>query len=160
MAEKKAAPKRRGRPPGKKPPALTHAQTMDAIIDWLSEGKTLREFCRQPGMPSFRSVYDWCDADENFAARFARAREIGQDMIAEETIEIIDIEPEYAESWSEGGGSRRRDAAFVQWQKNRAEQRLKLLAKWNPKRYGDKVGEGPTDNRPINIEIIKPDGAD
>ena len=30
------------------------------------------------------------------------------------------------------------DAGYVVWQKNRAEQRLKLLAKWSPKKYGDR----------------------
>lgn len=30
------------------------------------------------------------------------------------------------------------DPGHVAWLKNRAEQRLKLLAKWSPKRYGDR----------------------
>ena len=70
----------------------------------------------------------------------ARARELGHYAIAEETLEIIDTPPEFAESWSQGGGSKHRDSAHAAWLKNRVEQRMKLLAKWNPKKYGDKVG--------------------
>jgi hypothetical protein len=100
----------------------------------------VREFCRQDGMPSFSSVYRWMEKDEEFATRIARAREIGHDAIADETLEIIDTEPEFAESWSKEGGSKHRDSAHATWLKNRVEQRMKLLAKWNPKKYGDKVG--------------------
>ncbi len=110
----------------------------DRIIVWISEGNTLREFCRQEGTPSWRAVYEWIEKDPVFAARFARAREMGQDAIAEDTLHIIDTEAEVVTG--ESGGGARRDGAHVSWLKNRVEQRMKLLAKWNPKKYGDKVG--------------------
>lgn len=78
--------------------------------------------------------------DADFAERFARAREEGADAIALDALAILDIEPEFAESWSENGGSRHRDSAHVSWLKNRFEGRLKLLSKWFPQKYGDKIG--------------------
>lgn len=145
---KETEPKKLGRPPQPVP-----QDKADDIIEWISEGKTLREWCRIEGNVSFRAVYDWIEKDANFASRFARAREIGQDVIAEEALAIIDEEPEIAESWGEKSGSRHRDSAHVSWLKNRAEMRLKLLAKWNPKRYGDRmVNEHTgTDGGPIEI---------
>lgn len=110
--------------------------TVEEIIAWIADGNTLREFCRLPGKPAWRTVYDWLEKDPIFAARFARARDMGHDAIAEDTLAIIDTEAERA--ISEGGV--RRDSAHVAWLKNRVEQRMKLLAKWNPKKYGDKVG--------------------
>ena len=78
--------------------------------------------------------------DKEFAQRFAHARDIGHDAIADECLEIIDTDPEMAESIStSGSSSSHRDSAHVGWLKNRAEMRLKLLAKWNPKKYGDKT---------------------
>lgn len=128
----KAKPKARiGRPPEPVPKAMA-----EEIIVWIADGNTLREFCRQPGKPNWRTVYEWIEKDPIFAARFARARDMGHDAIAEDTLAIIDTEAERA--ISEGGV--RRDAAHVAWLKNRVEQRMKLLAKWNPKKYGDKVG--------------------
>lgn len=122
---------------------------LDEIVDWISEGKTLREFCRQPGMPSYRQVYRWMDDDDGFLSRFMRARDIGADVIAEEALHIINEEAEMIV----GDGSARRDSAHVAWLRNRAEFRLKLLAKWNPRKYGDKVGVEHSGNVGLSINI-------
>jgi len=124
-----------GRPPEAVPEAMA-----EEIVEWISQGKTLRDFCRLEGKPAWRTVYDWQVKDKEFAARIAHARDLGYDAIAEETLEIIDTAPEFAESWSQNGGSKHRDSAHAAWLKNRVEQRMKLLAKWSPKKYGDKVG--------------------
>jgi hypothetical protein len=65
--------------------------------------------------------------------RIARAREIGADSIADEVLEIIDTPLEMTT-----GENPKRDAAHAAWLRNRAELRLKLLAKWHPRRYGDR----------------------
>ena len=148
-------PKKRGRPQTKPDPKI-----MDALIDHVSEGNTIRAFCRQKGMPSYGTIYNWRLKDEKFAERLARAREIGFDAIAEEILEIIDTEPEFAEQWSETGGSKKRDAAFAQWKKNQGEMRLKLLAVWSPQKFGAHIGDAPRDAQPITINVVKPDGAE
>lgn len=119
------------------------------IIEWISDGKNLREYCRIEGNPVFRTVYNWLEKDKDFAARFARAREIGADAIAFEALAIIETEPEHAESWSQFGGSKHRDSAHVAWLKNRAELRLKLLAKWFPQKYGDRTTLAGDPNAPL-----------
>lgn len=81
--------------------------------------------------------------NEEFASRFAQARELGQDFIAEECLEIAD---DASNDWMEKID---KDGMAVGWQLNgdhvqrsklRIETRLKLLAKWNPKKYGNRVG--------------------
>ena len=37
------------------------------IIEWISAGKTLRDYCRQTGKPTFVSIYDWLADDADFA---------------------------------------------------------------------------------------------
>jgi hypothetical protein len=142
---------------GGRPRSGPPQEIVDQIIDWLSDGQTLRSFCRQPGMPAFRTVYDWCDKDEEFFARFARAREVGHDMIAEETLELVDTRPE---SIVDQNGVSKIDSGYVQWQRIRIDQRLKLLAKWNPRKYGENRNgaNALTDTQPININIINPNG--
>lgn len=123
MAEK------RGRP-------TTYSDKLaQSICDRLSEGEPLRVICRSPGMPAWRTVYGWMAANADFKARFARARDIGFDAIAEESLTIIDSKPKT--HGTEFGP--KVDPAYVQWQKNRAEQRLKLLAKWSPQKYGERI---------------------
>lgn len=120
---------------GGRPPEAVDTKIIEEICAWIADGKTLRSFCRQKGKPAWRTVYGWLTKNEEFQARFAHAREIGQDAIAEDTLEIIDEFP-----MSTGGDSPRLDSTHVQYNKNRVEQRMKLLAKWNPKKYGDRVG--------------------
>ena len=121
-----------GRPSTKPDPII-----VNEIINWIAHGNTLRSYCRQKNKPNWRTIYNWLEKDDgDFIARFAHARDMGADAIAEECLEIID-EPA-ALCGSEG--NTRLDPAYVQQQKNRVEARLKLLAKWNPKKYGDKVG--------------------
>lgn len=119
------------------------------ICNRIANGEFLRVICREEGMPAWQTVYDWINTHGEFARRFARAREIGADAIAEDIVGIIDADPERVS----GKYGVCIDSGFVQWQKNRAEQRLKLLAKWHPQRYGDRVSQeisGPG-GKPIEV---------
>lgn len=115
-------------------PSTFTPEIADEICERLANGEPLRAICRDDHMPAWRTVYDWVDAHSDFATRIARAREVGFDAIAEDTVELIDEVPERTETQF---GSKV-DAGHVQWQKNRVEQRMKLLAKWCPQKYGDK----------------------
>lgn len=119
-----------------RPPEAVPEEIKEDILAWVADGKTLRDFCRLPDSPAWRTVYHWLEKDTEFLARFAHAREMGHDAIAEDTLALIDTRPEMAISDS----GARMDSAFVAWKKNQVEQRMKLLAKWNPKKYGDRVG--------------------
>lgn len=126
-----------GKPSAKtgRPAERPDQKIVEELLDWISDGKTLRSFCRREGKPAWRTIYHWLDKDPEFLARIAHARDMGADAIAEECLEIIDTMPMTA-----GGDNPRLDSAHVAWMKNRIEARLKLLSKWNPKKYGDKVG--------------------
>jgi hypothetical protein len=92
-------------------------------------------------MPSDMTVRNWRDADESFSFAIARAREEGFDAIALDCLAIgDDVIP---------------DAAEVSKAKLRVDTRLKLLAKWDPKRYGDKVAltGGGDGDAPIRSEL-------
>jgi len=110
-----------------------------SVVDWIASGKTLRDFGRQEGNPSHDAVYDHEKLFPDFKQRIASAREIGYDVIAEESLEIIDEKPTCMVPDPDGGMSERIDSAGVQRNFRRAEHRLKLLAKWNPKKYGERV---------------------
>jgi hypothetical protein len=95
----------------------------DKIVEALTNGTTLRQFCRSEGIGK-SSVYDWLDADPEFHARFAKARARGGHEIADECVDIAD------DRESDPDASSR---------KMRVWTRLELLKKWNPKEYGDKI---------------------
>lgn len=113
-------------------PSKRTPEVEERLIEGISEGIPLQPLCREEGMPAWRTVYDWMESDPAFAARIARAREVGADAIASESLEIVDEEPQR-------GPDGKIDSGWVAHQKLRAEHRLKLLAKWSPKKYGDRV---------------------
>jgi hypothetical protein len=103
-------------------PSLKAPELCDEIVQRISEGEPLRQICRDEHMPEWRTVYDWVAGDAEFAARIARARELGFDAIAEQALDIADDRDDEPAS-----------------RRVRVETRLKLLAKWSPKKYGDKL---------------------
>lgn len=117
------------------------------ICDGLSDGITLSEICRRDHMPQRRTVYDWTAKHPDIAARIARAREDGFDVIAEQCIEIAeDGTNDYTTRKNQAGQDVEVfDSEHVQRSKLRIETRLKLLAKWSPKKYGDRQQVAPTD---------------
>lgn len=114
----------------------------DKICALIAEGTPLRVICRMDGMPAWRTVYDWIKADEAFASQMESARALGYDAIAEETLDIAD---DARNDWMETlddegkGVGWRLNGDHVQRSKLRIETRLKMLAKWHPSKYGEKV---------------------
>lgn len=96
-----------------------------AIAERLKTGEPLAQILRENCWPSHETLRLWREGNEAIDCIFVRARETGFDAIAADTLTIADdCEPEPAE---------------VMKAKLRVETRLKLLAKWDPKRYGDAI---------------------
>lgn len=135
-------------------PSTFTQEVADAICERLAEGEPLRQICRDEDMPAWRTVYDWKDADDAFSARIACAREAGHDAIANDCLEIAD---ETGQDTIYGENGARANTEWISRSKLRIETRLKLLSKWDPKRYGDKVQNehsGP-DGGPVQIARIE-----
>lgn len=128
----------------------------EKICGLISEGKTLAEISRMKGMPPRRTVYDWLRNYPEFAAAMDIARDVGADAIAEEALRIADtpIIGEREEKSEDGYKIVKDD--MLGHRKLQVETRLKLLAKWHPKRYGDKVVAEHTgaEGGPIKTESI------
>lgn len=77
-------------------------ETRTTILEQIAEGKSLREVCRQDGMPGFRTVMEWLDAEEDFRTKYARAREAQADVLfdgmatIEDKVEAGELKPDAA----------------------------------------------------------------
>lgn len=129
-------------------PSTYATETADAIIEWVSVGKPLREFCRLEGSPPWRTVYSWLEAEEGFAARFARARLMGADAIAEQALEIADTPLEGVRTEVDDKGTKTVHEDMLGHRRLQVDTRLKLLAKWFPQKYGEKLAVGGADDMP------------
>ena len=66
----------------------------EAICNALSKSGSLRAVCRMEGMPDRSTVMRWVVDDiDGFAAKYARAKDLGVDEFAEETLDIGDEPP-------------------------------------------------------------------
>lgn len=128
----------------------------DEILKRLSEGEPLAVICRSDPVrfPTPMTWGNWCKADESLAIAYARARDFGFDAIAADCLEIADNTANDTKTTGEDG----REVANTEWisrSKLRVETRLKLLAKWDPKRYGDKtlIGSDPENPLPSGFDV-------
>lgn len=103
-------------------PTIFNDDILEELITKLAKGVPMTVICDDERMPSPRTVQEWVKKDPAIAAAIADAREIGFDAIAAEALSIAD-------NVKEDPASRR----------VRADIRLRLLAKWDPKRYGDQL---------------------
>lgn len=100
------------------------------IAEKIANGIPLAVICREDDMPGYRTVLEWQRTREEFAAVIAYAREAGFDYIAYRA--RMTIRGKTEEDGGESTGDVQRDKAIV-------DADLKLLSKWDPKRYGDAV---------------------
>lgn len=108
------------------------------ILDRLAAGETLRSICRSDGMPSDMSVRRWAAEDrDGFSSRYAKARDEGMHVMADEIVEIADS-----------------PSGDVQRDRLRVDTRKWLLSKIVPKVYGDKtMVSGDPEGAPIKASL-------
>ena len=146
-------------------PTKKSDKLLQEITERLSQGEPLAQICRDEGMPAARTVREWQQMDEAVSAAIARAREEGFDAIAAECLDIAD---DSRNDWMNRAADAGDEQALqfngehVQRSKLRVDTRLKLLAKWDPKRYGDRlaVDHGVQDNLAERLRAARERAAD
>lgn len=150
-------------------PSSFTVELAQEILDRLATGEPLAQICRDDGMPSGTTVRNWCDLnlhipsgeqEISFAIAYARAREDGFDQIAAEALRIADTQAEGVITTTKPDGTIETKAEdMLGHRKLQIDTRLKLLAKWDPKRYGDKtlVGSDPDNPLPqgFTVNLVK-----
>jgi len=129
-------------------------KTAQEILTRLSKGEPLASVCRDEGMPATRTVSDWCATHPEFGADFVRAREAGFDAIAAECLDIADEVSRDTVATEQG---ERPNTEWISRSKLRVETRLRLLAKWDPRRYGDKMTVAGDPDAPLAPSGVSPE---
>jgi len=110
------------------------AQLIESIAQGIPEAVALRD---NPNMPNVETVFQWRKRDEAFSQSIAHARKLGHDAIAVECLQIADDSSN--DRTTDEDGREQTNSEVIQRSKLRVETRLKLLSKWDPKRYGDRI---------------------
>ncbi|NII73249.1 hypothetical protein FHW84_001818 [Dyella sp. SG562] len=110
------------------------------ILPRLADGEPLSVICRDIGFER-RTVNKWREEDPEIDARMQAAKDDGYDVIAQRT-----------RATARGEHRKGKDSATsVMRDKLTVETDLKLLAKWDPKRYGDKMEHSGPNGGPIPL---------
>lgn len=127
-------------------------EIFNTICKEMAEGKSLRSILQRKSMPDTHTFYKWIDEDEEKLQRYARASEERTDFYADEILEIADNQN--ADVYVDDEGNVKVDGQIVQRAKLQIDTRKWLMAKLQPKKYGDKnttVIEGG--DKPIEISF-------
>lgn len=109
-------------------------------------------------MPAVSTVSDWKAAHKDFAVAIARAREDGFDAIAAECLAIANTPLEGVEKTEKAdGGIEVKRGDMLGHRKLQIETRLKLLAKWDPKRYGERLEVAGDPKNPLGVVVTVKD---
>jgi hypothetical protein len=142
-----------------KPVPYTHEERViiiETVVAGLRAGTPLSVICAKEGMPCDDTIRNWADDDEEIARAIARAREVGWDQIAIDALTIADDVTDKDTEQTEWG--ERPNKEWLMRSKLRVETRLKLLAKWDPKRYGEMIKHAGADGEgPVKIVISEED---
>lgn len=129
------------------------------ILGKISEGRSLREICRQDGFPSVAAIFEWLHTTPEFAEQYARARSEQADALADEILAISDEKP--APIQTEDGPVF--DPGFHQQQRLRVDARKWVASKLKPKKYGEKLAAeltgtdgGPIQHQAVERRIVDP----
>jgi|TARA_R110000782_G_scaffold101239_1_gene187916 hypothetical protein len=122
-------------------------EKIERVLELMKEGYSLRKACIEADC-SRQGFSNWIDESDELIGRYARAREMMIDFIADETLTIAD---EDLIATGEG----KVDSAMVQKQRLRVDTRKWLLSKLAPKKYGDKLELSGDDKAPISIQRIE-----
>ncbi len=122
----------------------------DAICEQLALGRSLLQISQDPDFPGERTVYQWLEKHEEFAQKYARAREQQADRYAAEIVNLADTPVEARKVVIKPDGSEEITIGdAVERTRLQIDARKWYASKVAPKKYGDKVQQ----------EVSGPNGA-
>lgn len=137
------------------PPFVAPPLLAALICEGLTQGRSLIDVCREINVPD-STVDSWADRDPKFGVRYAYARSRRFARIAEECLTIADDTSQ--DDIIDQHGFRRPNKEWIARSRVKIDTRLRLLALWDPKKYGAKLElNGEMTTRSLNLHF---DGGD
>ena len=132
-------------------PTLRTNELEDDILSRIACGESLRGICAEEAMPNISTVIRWLAADEDFAHRYTRAREMQAEILADEMLDIADDDKSDRIDVKDKDGNiikTEQNNVAVARSKLKLEQRRWWAEKLRPKVYGNKVAVGGSEDMP------------
>lgn len=120
------------------PPVPYAPELVESILDRIGDGESLSHICRDEGMPNKRTFLRWVTDKPEVQKLYTEALKLREEVYFDQIVDIVDT---------------CRDPAKARLQ---ADSRKWVLARMNPKKYGDKMTQELTgaDGGPMVVEIM------
>lgn len=126
-----------------RPTALTD-ELADRLCEEIATGRSVTQICKEKWAPDKTTFYRWCYRHEDFRHQYARAKNLAQEMAAEEIWEIA------SEATNDTVNVARLQVDTKKW----------IASKLLPKRYGEKsqLDHVSSDGsmKPVVVELVGP----
>jgi len=121
--------------------------------------KSLESICKEiESAPSARTVYRLIEADDSLCQRYTRAKDAQLQILADQLIDLADTERICEKVTIKADGSREVVILDqVERTKVQIDTRKWLLAKLNPKKYGERIQQEHSGEIGIKTILVAPD---
>lgn len=127
----------------------------DRICQRIACGESLNKICKGKGMPDMATVLRWLGKHENFCGKYARAREVQADTLADQILDIAD--EGINDTYTDDDGNERTNHDVIARSRLRVDARKWYASKLAPKKYGEMVKQEITGagDGPLTVEIVR-----
>lgn len=129
-------------------PSIYTPEIAAYICAQIADGNSLRKICREDGVPSLTTIFEWLGSKPEFAEQYARAKEAQADAMAEDMLDIADMPPAIGEKGTVDSG----DVAHMRL---RIDTRKWIASKLKPKKYGDKIEQEIKGDMSLTVNIVR-----
>jgi hypothetical protein len=130
-------------------PSTFTQEVADKVCARLATGETLRRISRDEGMPPESTVRQWAMDNPDFAAQYAKSRDLGLDAMADELFDIADDGTN--DTQVDEGGAVLTNHDVIARSRLRVDTRKWYLSKLAPKRYGEKLALQGDPENPVQV---------
>lgn len=127
-----------------RPSDYTEAIGEEICLEIATTDKGLEAICSPDGFPDARTVYRWIIKHEEFCQKYARAKELQTQLLADQIIPIADTVRIGIKTVDKPTGLETTTGDMLEHRRLQIEARKWLLGKLQPKKYGDKIQQEHT----------------
>jgi hypothetical protein len=125
----------------------------DTICERIAEGESLVRICKDDGMPSKTTVFNWLSSNKAFLDNYTRAREAQADTLFDQILEISDDGSN--DTYKDEDGNPRTDHDVIARSRLRVDARKWMAGKLRPKKYGEKLELSGDAENPLAVAVIE-----
>lgn len=117
------------------------------------KGESLNSICATPKMPTSASVYRWLAAFPEFREKYAHAREIQADTLADQILDISNTPVIGIKKKTSKDGIEITEGDMIEHRRLQVDARKWMAGKLAPKKYGDKLEADLKHSGAITVNI-------